>query len=137
MDDSRFTPEQVASRSGLAQVDRDVKQWLVGLPISERLDFLKRLWPLNYRYSLKLLQSAQLPRQENEYMFRHWLRAGHHNTAQELIKRLQPVLGERKFWLIASQEELSPTMRDFMNYYSHGRLNSSRDVKEKSGPGHI
>lgn len=29
-------------------------------------------------------------------MFRYWLRDGHHNTAQKLINRLQPVLGERK-----------------------------------------
>jgi hypothetical protein len=71
MDDSRFTPQQVASRSGNAQVDKDVRQWLVGLPIAERVDFLKQLWPLNFRYSLRLLQAAQLPRQENEYMFRH------------------------------------------------------------------
>ncbi|KTC58790.1 MULTISPECIES: hypothetical protein [Pseudomonas syringae group] len=124
MDDSRFKPEQVASRSGNAQVDKDVRQWLVGLPIADRLVFLKQLWPLNFRYSLRLLQAAQLPTQENEYMFRYWLRAGHHNTAQELIKRLQPVLGERKFWQIASQETLSPTMREFMNYYGHGRLDS-------------
>ncbi|WP_338525244.1 hypothetical protein NUH87_06275 [Pseudomonas batumici] len=122
MDDSRFTPEQVASRSGIAQTDKQVRQWLVGLPIAERIDFLKRLWPLNYRYSLKLLQAAQLPRQENEYLFRHWLCTGHHNTAQELIKRLSPVLGETKFWQIAAQEKLSPTMREFMNYHSHGRL---------------
>lgn len=129
MDDSRFTPQQVASRSGNAQVDKDVRQWLVGLPIAERLDFLKQLWPLNFRYSLRLLQAAQLPRQENEYMFRHWLRAGRHNTAQELIKRLQPVLGERKFWQIASQETLSPTMREFMNYYGLGRLDSQPEGK--------
>jgi len=129
MDDSRFTPEQVASRCGIAQMDRHVRQWLVGLPIAERLDFLKRLWALNYRYSLKLLQAAQLPRQENEYLFRHWLRTGHHNTAQELIKRFQPILGERKFWQIASHEKLSPTMRDFMNYHSHGRLYSQPEEK--------
>lgn len=39
MDDSRFTPEQVAKRSGIAQVDKDVRQWLVNLPVPERLDF--------------------------------------------------------------------------------------------------
>jgi len=127
MDDLRFTPEQVALRSGIAQTDKQVRQWLAGLPIAERVDFLKRLWPLNYRYSLKLLQAAQLPRHENEYLFRHWLRAGHHNAAQELIKRLLPVLGERKFWQIASQEKLSHTMREFMNYHSHGRLDSQAD----------
>ncbi|WP_163004083.1 hypothetical protein, partial [Pseudomonas viridiflava] len=57
-------------------------------------------------------------------MLKYWLRNGSHNAAQELIKRLQPVLGETKFWQIASQEELSPAMRDFMNYYSRGRLDS-------------
>ncbi|MFL1559184.1 hypothetical protein [Pseudomonas sp. O11] len=62
-------------------------------------------------------------------MFRYWLRVGHHNTAQELIKRLEPVLGERKFWRIASQEMLSPTMREFMNYYGRGRLDSQPNEK--------
>jgi len=62
-------------------------------------------------------------------MFRHWLRTGHHNTAQELIKRLSPILGERKFWQIASHEKLSPTMREFMYYHSHGRLDSPADEK--------
>lgn len=129
MDDFRFTPEQVASRSGIAQVDKDVRHWLVGLPIAERLDFLKQLWPLNYRYTLKLLQAAQLQRQENEVMFRHWLRTGQHNTAQELIKRLEPVLGERRFWQIASQELVTPVMREFLNYYGGGRLGSQSDEK--------
>ncbi|KTC18556.1 hypothetical protein AO390_03165 [Pseudomonas marginalis ICMP 11289] len=87
MDDSRFTPEQVAKRSGIAQVDKDVRQWLVGLPVPERLEFLKRPWPLNYRYSLILLQAAQLPRQANEHMLKYWLRNGSHNAAQELIRR--------------------------------------------------
>lgn len=129
MDDIRFTPEQVASRSGTAQVDKDVRHWLVGLPIAERLDFLKQLWPLNYRYALKLLQAAQLPRQENEDMFRHWLRTGQHNTAQELIKRLEPVLRERRFWQIASREVVTPVMGEFMNYYGGGRLGSQADEK--------
>ncbi|WP_448651880.1 hypothetical protein ACSHWC_29575 [Pseudomonas fluorescens] len=129
MDDIRFTPEQVASRSGTAQTDKDVRQWLVGLPIAERLDFLKQLWPLNYRFALKLLQAAQLSRQENEDMFRHWLRTGQHNTAQELIKRLEPVLGERRFWQIASQEVVAPVMRELLNYYGGGRLGSQPDRK--------
>lgn len=129
MDDIHFTPEQVASRSGITQVDKDVRHWLVRLPIAERLDFLKQLWPLNYRYTLKLLQAAQLPWQENEDMFRHWLRTGHHNTAQELIKRLEPVLGERKFWEIASQEVVTPVMWEFLNYYGGGRLGSQVDGK--------
>ena len=129
MDDIHFTPEQVASRSGIAQVDKDVRHWLVRLPIAERLDFLKQLWPLNYRYTLKLLQAAQLPRQENEDMFRHWLRTGQHNTAQELIKRLEPVLGERNFWKIASQEVVTPVMWEFLNYYGGGGLGSQVDGK--------
>ncbi|QXG47324.1 hypothetical protein [Pseudomonas viridiflava] len=62
-------------------------------------------------------------------MLKYWLRNGSHNAAQELIKRLQPVLGETKFWQIASQEELSPAMRDFMNYCSRGRLDSGSNEK--------
>jgi hypothetical protein len=74
MDDSRFTPEQVASRSDIAQV-------------------LAACWPPQYGTGTHQAVRAN-----------SW--------------------GERKFWQIASQETLSPTMREFMNYYGHGRLDS-------------
>lgn len=109
-----------------------MRQWSVRLPLTERLDVLKQLWPLNYRYALELLKAAQLPKQENERMLSHWLRTGQHNTAQALIKRLQPVLGETTCWQIASQETLSPTMRDLMNYYGHGRLGHQPEENKPS-----
>lgn len=122
MDYTHFTPEQLANRTGTAVVDHQARKWLVSLPIPERVDFLKRLWPLDFRYSLILLQAAQLPRQENQQLFRHWLHTGHHNAAQELINRLQPLLGETTFWRITSQETLTAPMWDFLNYHGRGRL---------------
>lgn len=122
MDDTHFTPEQLANRTGTAETDKQARKWLLSLPTPERIDFLKRLWPLNFRYTLVLLQAAQLPRQDNEQLFRHWLHTGHHNAVQELIKRVQPLLGDTRFWRIASQETLTTPMRDFLNYHGRGRL---------------
>lgn len=119
-----FTPEQFATRPGMAQVESDLKKWLLSLDAEERIEFIKKLWPINFRFALILVQASQLPREELDKIFRHWLREGHHNAAQELIKRFIPVLGERKFWRIASQENMSPAMRDFLNYHSHGRLDA-------------
>jgi hypothetical protein len=122
-----FTPEQFSTRPGIAQVELDLKKWLLSLEVEERIEFIKKLWPINFQFALTLLQASQLPKKELENTFRHWLREGHHNTAQELIKRFIPMLGEKKFWRIASQENISPAMRDFLNYHSHGRLDAESD----------
>lgn len=124
MDNYPFTLEQLASRTGTHPMDKQVRNWLVSLPRAERVDFLKRLWPMNYKYTLVLVQAAQLSGQENEHLLRHWLRLGQHNAAENLIQRMEPTLGEKRFWQIASEEKLSAAMRDFMNYHSHGRLDS-------------
>jgi hypothetical protein len=124
MNTPAFTPEQFATRPGIAQIETELKKWLLALGVDERLEFIKRLWLVNYRFALVLLQASKLPIKETENIFRHWLREGSHNTAQELIKRLTPMLGERKFWRIASEEKISPAMREFLNYYSHGRLDA-------------
>ncbi|UUT23495.1 hypothetical protein [Pseudomonas sp. T8] len=122
MDEYQFTLEQLASRTGTHPMDKQVRNCLLSLPRAERVDFLKRLWPMNYQYTLVLIQAAQLSRQENEHLLRYWLRLGQHNVAEKLIQRMEPILGEKKFWQIASEEKLSSAMRDLMNYHSHGRL---------------
>lgn len=88
----------------MAQVESDLKKWLLSLDVEERIEFIKQLWPINFRFALILVQASQLPRKELDKIFRYCLREGHHNTAQELIKRFIPMLGENKFWRIASQE---------------------------------
>lgn len=119
-----YTPEQVAKRN--AATDKHVRRWLAELPSTEKLEFLKQLWPLNFRFTLLLVQGARLSRQESESLLVHWLHKCNHNAAQELIKRLVPVLGEKRFWRVVAQEELSPAMYDFINYHSHGRLDAER-----------
>jgi hypothetical protein len=106
----------------MAQVESDLKKWLISLDLEEHIKFIKQLWSINFRLALILVQASHLPSKELEKIFRHCLREGHHNTAQELIKCSIPTLGEKKFWRIASQENISPAMRDFLNYHSHGRL---------------
>lgn len=86
--------------------------------------FVKELWKTNYPFALVLAQSMQLSRAHIEELLRYWLRSGAHNAASQLIARMEPMLGERKFWRIVSEEPLSPGMRDFINYYSKGRLDA-------------
>lgn len=121
-----FTAEQVCSRTGKGKQDKNVRLWLISVPVTERAEFLKKLWPLNYRYALELFQAAQLPANENRQLVRHWLLTGHHNAAQVLIQRATAVLGEKTFWRIASEETLTPAMREFLNYYGGNRLGEAR-----------
>jgi hypothetical protein len=119
-----FTPEQFSRRPGVARVEKDLKLWLLSVSVKERIPFIERLWPIHYRLALILVQSLQLPINEVESLLRYWLVEGNHNTAQQLIQRLSLVLGEKKFWKIASEEKLLPAMRDFLDYHGHGRLSS-------------
>ncbi|MDH1008400.1 hypothetical protein N5J43_10375 [Pseudomonas nicosulfuronedens] len=117
-----FTAEQVCSRTGKGKQDKNVRQWLISVPVTERAEFLKKLWSLNYRYALELFQAAQLPANENRQLVQHWLLTGHHNAAQALIQRATAVLGEKTFWRIASEETLTPAMRELLNYYGGSQL---------------
>ena len=114
MKTTAFTHEQLAKLTGTNQIESSLKKWLISLSVEERIAFLSELWPTNFRLALKLTQAAQLPRKETEKFFRHLLRESHHNAAQEIIKRFTPMLGEKKFWRIAAQEEITPAMRDFL-----------------------
>ncbi|KAB0546221.1 hypothetical protein F7R01_22560 [Pseudomonas argentinensis] len=122
MKTTAFTHEQLAKLTGTNQIESNLRKWLISLSVEERIAFISELWPTNFLLALKLTQAAQLPRKEMEEFFRSLLRKSHHNTAQEIIKRFTPMLGEKKFWRIAAQEEITPTMRDFLNYYGRGRL---------------
>lgn len=117
-----FTPQHVALHPRDGRVHRRILKQLAALPIAERIDFLKQLWSLDFRYTLKLFKGARLPAQESQQLFRHWLQVGHHNAAQALIEHVPAVLGERIFWRIVVEEPLTPTMLDFLNYYGKGRL---------------
>ncbi len=119
-----FIPEQFKRRPGDAKVEKDLKLWLLGLSIEERVEFIKRLWSVHFRLALILVQSLQLPVNAVEELLKHLLLLGKHNTSSEMIKRFVPVLGERKFWRVAAELELLPAMRDFLNYHSHGRLDA-------------
>ena len=128
MHKATFTPEEVSNRTGLGKQDKHVRRWIIGIPIADRTEFLRQLWPLNYRYALELFQAAQLPANENRLLVRHWLRSGHHNAAQALIQRATAVLGEKAFWRIACEETLTSVMRDFLNYYGDNRLDRTRST---------
>lgn len=121
-----FTPEQFTRRPAIAQVEAELKKWLRQIAVEERVDFIARLWAINYPLALILVQSSQLPVKEIEALLHKWLAAGHYNAAQKIIEYFSVMLGERKFWKIVSEVELSSAMRDFINYYSKGRLDEQQ-----------
>ena len=127
MSEPRYKPEQFVRRSGTAQVDTELRRWLRSQSVSERIEFIKALFPRNYRYALSLTRSSQLPLEEVIGLLQHWLTSASRNCGQGLIDGLVPVLGETRFWSTAARTELTPIMSDFLNYYSNGKLKQYRE----------
>lgn len=119
---SKYVPEEFETQSGCSEAEKELRIWLHSIPLAERINFIKRLWPLNYRFTLSLVRSSQIPISEVVELLEHWLSLGQHNAAQGLIEGLEPVLGEHRFWKVATQVELTPAMEDFLNYHGHGQL---------------
>lgn len=128
MDESRFKPEQFIRRSGTAQVDTELRRWLRSIPVPQRINFIKELYSHNYRYAVALVRSSQLPTDEVTQLLKHWLISSSHNASRGLIEGLVPMMGEAKFWKITAQVEVAPTMAEFLNYYSAGKLDQYRAI---------
>lgn len=122
MNEKEFFPEQFSRRPGVAQIDTELRKWLRSRPVTERLKFIKTLFSHNYRYALSLVRSSQLPTEEVVLLLKSWLLLGKHNCSNGLTQGLVPVIGERRFWTTAAQLELTQMMSEFLNYYSHGKL---------------
>lgn len=119
-----YTAAMFNRRPHDSRIEANLRLWLLSQSEEQRMDFVKELWQTNYPFALVLTQSMQLSKAHIEELLRHWLRSGAHNAASQLITRMEPMLGERKFWRIVSEEPLSPGMRDFINYHSKGRLDA-------------
>jgi hypothetical protein len=129
MDEPRFKPEQFVRRSGTSQVDTELRRWLRSLPVAQRIDFIKDLYSHNYRYAVALVRSSQLPIDEVTRLLQHWLRSSSHNASRGLIEGLVPMIGEARFWTIAAESDVTPTMAEFLNYYGQGKLNQYRSLQ--------
>lgn len=128
MDEPRFKPEQFIRRSGTAQVDTELRRWLRSIPVPQRIDFIKELYSHNYRYAVALVRSSQLPTDEVTQLLKHWLVSSSHNASRGLVEGLVPMMGEARFWKITAQVEVAPTMAEFLNYNSAGKLDQYRSI---------
>lgn len=128
MDEPSFKPEQFVSQSGTAQVDTELRRWLRSIPIAQRIDFIKDLYIHNYRYAVALVRSSQLPVDEVTRLLQHWLLSSSHNASRGLIEGFVPMLGEVRFWTIAAESEVTPTMAEFLNYHGQRKLDHYRGV---------
>jgi hypothetical protein len=128
MDEPSFKPEQFVGRSGTPQVDTELRRWLRSIPMPQRIDFIKDLYGHNYRYAVALVRSSQLPADEVTRLLQHWLLSSSHNASHSLIEGFVPMLGEVRFWTIAAESEVTPTMAEFLNYHGQGKLDHYRGV---------
>ncbi len=119
-----YTADMFSFRPSDSRKERDLRRWLLSKDEEERIAFIKEVWEINYPFALTLLQSMQLSRTDTERLLRHFLRTGAHNAAAELIIKMEPMLGTRKFWRVVCEEPLSQAMRDFINYQSNGKLDA-------------
>jgi hypothetical protein len=39
------------------------------------------------------------------------------------------MIGEARFWTIAAESDVTPTMAEFLNYYGRGKLNQYRSAQ--------
>lgn len=127
MDEPFFKPEQFARRSGIARTDTDLRRWLRSIGVSARVEFIKGLFPLNYRYAISLVRSSQIPIDDVVQLLQYWLSQGKHNASKGLVEGLLPVLGEKRFWTTAAQMDLTPAMSDFLNYHGRRQLDRYRN----------
>lgn len=118
----KFSPEQFEKRSGHAQVETELRKYLRSISVPERIDFINRLWPLNYVFAVSLAKSSQIPQQELAELLNDWLVQNKHNTVKVLVEEFEPLLGENRFWKIVAKCELSTTMVEFLNYHGKGKL---------------
>ncbi len=114
MESEPFTPEQFQKRPAVAQVDVDLRKWLRGISVEERLEFIRALSPLNYTYSMSLARSSQLPNSHVEALLVEWLRAGQENAVNGLLA-LQPLLGNARFWKVVDATDLTEGMRNYFD----------------------
>ena len=126
---NKFQPEQFERLSGNAQVETELRHWLRGLPVAERIDFIRRLWALNSKFAISLVRSSQIPAREAVSLLQYWLSLNNHNAAERLIEGFVPMLGEDRFWQAAAELELEPAMEDFLNYYGRGQLQRHKTAR--------
>jgi hypothetical protein len=133
MDEPRFKPEQFVRRSGTAQIDTELRRWLRSIPVPQRIDFIKDLYSHNYRCAVALVRSSLLPTDEVNRLLQHWLLSSSHNASRGLIEGFVPMLGEARFWTIAAESDVTPTMAEFLNYYGERKAESISRFANREG----
>jgi hypothetical protein len=127
-----FIPEQFGVLPGDAKIVNELRRWLRSIPALERIDFIKKVWLVNYRLSISLIRSSQLSIKEAIDLLQYWVVYANHNAARGLIEGFIPVLGEERFWKAVIEVELSPTMEDFLNYHGHDKLKQLKNGKQNA-----
>ena len=118
----QFKPEQFAKVTGDAKINTELRRWLRDIPLPDRIEFIKELWPVNAKLAISLVRPSQIPLTEAVSLLEFWVLFGQHNAANILITGFVPMLGEERFWQTVRKLELQPAMEDFLNYYGKNKL---------------
>jgi len=114
-----FTPQQFAKWPADGRVETDLRRWLRGASVEERISFLEQVWAVNSAFALSLAKSSQLPNAEAAVLLERWL-CGDLNHAQLIIRAFVPLLGKRRFWQIVDRTPLSTGMASMLAYQRRG-----------------
>jgi hypothetical protein len=112
-----FAPENFATRPALAQVETELRRWLRTQPPSQREQFLRELWTVNWHFAIELAGSSQLPNENASMLLKEWLAHGQVNSARSLVQTFGRLLGTRRFWKIVGESGLSEPMARMLEYH--------------------
>ena len=96
-------PATSAARpAGRSQAYKELKVWLRTQPVPQQIRFLNDLAQQNERFSLRLTNSAQLPRDALIQLLLQRL-TGSHKSAHYVVKCFEAQLGKRRFWRLVKK----------------------------------
>lgn len=90
-------PRSAARQAGRSQAYKELKAWLRTQSVPQQIRFLNDLAVRNERFSLRLTNSAELPRDALIQLLLQRL-TGSHQSAHYVVKCFEAQLGKRRFW---------------------------------------
>jgi len=111
-----FVASDFRTRPAIAQIETDLRKWLRGCPPSERVVFLRELWPVNPHFALVLAGACQLPAKEAEALLAEWL-LGESRNARAILRTFVPLLGAGHFWCVVAETETTEAMAHMLEYH--------------------
>jgi hypothetical protein len=112
-----FEPRQFATLSEIARLEPQVGKWLRSVSIAQRETFLREVWAVHPCWAVRLARASQLSSEIGWSLLKEWLQAEDVNSVRSLAKTFGRILGPKTFWKCVAETELSPRMKDMLDYH--------------------